>query len=283
MSERIQYEMDDACFARYQELVHELAGITIRAERKSMLVSRLRRRVRALNLEGFEEYLVYLGKNTVEHEHFVNQMTTNETYFFRTPRVWEYIEDTFLPEWLEGHPNSRLEVWSAASSTGEEAHTLGILMQKFKDANAGFDYKIQGTDIDTNVVAKATIGLYNDRSIDRFRKARPVCFESYMVGNDTDGYRVLPDIKKRISFSSLNLFDANARTQKYDLVLVRNVLIYFAAPDQEKVMSTIRRNMHSEGIAVIGESESLNSLQTDFESIGHTLYKAKSRSQRKAA
>lgn len=283
MSKIMEDEIDQSCFEGFTQLTHQLTGITIKEERQTMLVGRLRKRLRALNLDSFQEYLEYARKNKEEHEHFVNQITTNETYFFRTPRVWEYIEQTFLPQWQEHRPAPQLHVWSAASSTGEEAHTLGILLQKFKDGNRGFDYKIQGTDIDSSVVKRAAQGLYNGRSIERFRQARPECFERYMVGNDADGYKVVPDIKSRLQFTQFNLFDSPPATPKFDLVLLRNVLIYFTAQDQETVMSTVHQRIKPEGTAIIGESESLNSLNTNFESIAPTIYRPLVQRSRRAA
>jgi len=265
--------INESCFAGYSELIHELTGITIRPERQTMLVGRLRKRVRALNLADFEEYLEYVKDHKDEHELFVNQITTNETYFFRTPRIWDYIERTFLPQWIAGGSTGTFHAWSAAASTGEEAHTLGVLLQQFKADNPGFDYRVHGTDIDTSVLKTASQGLYNGRSIERFRDAKPDWFETYMTGTDTDGYSVIPEIKQKIKFSKLNLFDTVVLRPEYDLVLVRNVLIYFTAEDQEKVMATVYRKVKPEGLVIIGESESLNNIRTSFEPIAPTFYR----------
>ena len=187
--------INDVCFQGFVDLVHELTGITIKLDRKTMLVGRLRRRINQLELPDYPAYLEYVRANTIEHEFFINQITTNETYFFRTPRVWSYLEEEFLPNWQEQHPKKLLNIWSAASSTGEEAHTLGILMQNFKESYPGFDYNIFARDIDTSVVKKAEESLYKRRSVERFRKARPDWFERYMQGNHQDGFTVLPSIK----------------------------------------------------------------------------------------
>lgn len=283
MTQPIDDKISQACFDGFTRLIHQLTGISLKQERQTMLVGRLRKRVRALELSSFDEYLAYLQKHKEEHESFVNQVTTNETYFFRTPRVWDYLENTFLPEWQAERAAPTLQVWSAASSTGEEAHTLGILMQQFKDKNAGFDYKISGTDIDTNVIETASQGLYNGRSIERFRQAKPEWFAKYMHGSDAEGYKVVPDIKSRLQFSQFNLFASAPPAPQFDLVLLRNVLIYFKAQDQEAVMATVHRRLKPEGTAIIGESESLNNLTTDFESISPTIYKPVTQQGQRAA
>lgn len=275
--------VDDTCFAGFVNLVHELTGITIRPEKRTMLLGRIRRRVNDLDLPGYKAYLEYVRNHKGEHEIFINKVTTNETYFFRTPRVWNYLETEFLPEWFKIHAGASLNIWSAASSTGEEAHTLAIFMQHFKELNNGFDYKITGTDIDTEVLKTASEGIYNGRSIQRFRDSKPDWFDRYMNGNDDTGYSVLSHIKNRIEFSQLNLFSAPSVNQKFDLVLLRNVLIYFTKSDQEKAMATVHRRLKQNGVAIIGESESLNSLNTQFASIAPTIYKSISLSTDRAA
>lgn len=275
--------VDEACFSGFVNIVHELTGITIRPEKRSMLLGRIRRRVNDLDLPDYKAYLEYLRTNKSEHEVFINRITTNETYFFRTPRVWNYLETTFLPEWQKVHAGATLNVWSAASSTGEEAHTLAILMQNFKELNKNFDFTITGTDIDTEVVRKASEGIYKGRSIQRFRESKPDWFNRYMKGNDDAGYSVLPHIKSRITFGQFNLFSTPSASQKFDLVLLRNVLIYFTKSDQEKAMATVHGRLKQDGVAIIGESESLNSLNTQFASIAPTIYKPIASSIHRAA
>ncbi len=256
------------------KLTHDFTGITIKPEKRSMLEGRLRKRLRELELADFTAYLAYVKNNPAEREYFVNAVTTNETYFYRTPRIWEYISEQFLLEWHDNVISRPLSVWSAASSTGEEAHTLGIILQSFKDKHAGFDYKVKGTDIDSSVVERARQGVYKGRAIQRFKEAKPDLFKQYMVGNDDNGYKVLPDIKSRLDFSVLNLFDKNQNKEKYDLVLLRNVLIYFVKEDQIAAVAAVHKRLHTDGVAIIGESESLNNLPSDFEPIAPTIYKA---------
>lgn len=261
------------------KLTHDYTGITIKPGRSTMLESRLRKRLRDLELDDFSDYLTYLKRQPAEKEKYVNAVTTNETYFYRTPRIWEYIQDQFLPQWYEHAKCKSLSVWSAASSTGEEAHTLGIVLQSFKEKNTGFDYRITGTDIDSSVVEKAKTGSYKGRSIERFKQARSDLFETYMVGDDEVGYEVQSHIKSRLRFSVLNLFDAAPTMDKYDLVLLRNVLIYFSKDDQEKVMATVHNQLKNDGVVVIGESESLNNVQTDFHCLAPTIYRPLSECQ----
>lgn len=264
--------LNDHCFNKLVTKVHALTGITIKPERRAMLEGRLLKRLRALKLPDFESYIQHINNTPDEHEEFVNTVTTNETYFYRTPRVWEYISNDFLNNWYAQNKGKTLNIWSAASSTGEEAHTIGVLMQAFKDANAGFDYRITGTDIDSSVVQKASAGLYNGRSIGRFRNEKPELFSRYMVGSDDEGYKVAKNIKQNIQFKYLNLFKPTQTDVSYSLVLLRNVLIYFTKEDQELVLRTVHKRLNQEGVLIIGESESLNNLTSDFLTLSPTIY-----------
>jgi len=264
--------LSDECFATLKAMIHTHTGITIKPERKAMLEGRLSKRLRDLSLPDFESYVKHVDSVPGEREQFVNKVTTNETYFYRTPRIWEYVSNVFLTKWHADNPRTTLAAWSAASSTGEEAHTLGIVLQAFKDDNPGFNYRITGTDIDSSVLKGATEGLYNGRSIDRFRKEQPEWFARYMTGNDQDGYRVAPNIRRNIQFKALNLFKPGVANVSYQLILLRNVLIYFTSEDIECVMQVVHKRLSENGIVIIGESESLNNLSTDFTAIVPTIY-----------
>lgn len=275
--------LSEKCFATLKEMTHASTGITIKPQRRAMLEGRLSKRLRDLDLPDFESYINRVNSDPVEHEGFINKVTTNETYFYRTPRIWEYISGTFLDQWHADNPRTTLDIWSAASSTGEEAHTLGILLQAYKDTHPGFIYRITGTDIDTEVVRRATAGCYNGRSIERFRNEKPELFKRYMVGSDNDGYSVTPEIKKNIHFKALNLFKPRPVEKTYSLILLRNVLIYFTGEDTERVMKTVGDRLSPSGIVIIGESESLNNLSTDFVTIVPTIYQRARAAQRDKA
>ncbi len=276
--------LSDQCFSKLTDRVHALTGITIKPERRAMLEGRVARRLRALSLTDFESYINHVDSMPDEQEAFVNTITTNETYFYRTPRIWEYVSDSFLSQWYEQNRGSTLNIWSAASSTGEEAHTLGILMQCFKDSHPRFDYRITGTDIDSSVIQRATSGLYKGRSVERFRNEKPELFARYMVGNDADGFKVATTIKKNIQFKKLNLFNPGPVDTTYTLILLRNVLIYFTKEDKKRVMQAVYKRLSVSGVVIIGESESLNGLSSDFATIAPTIYqRADARSGAKAA
>ncbi len=268
--------LSDACFREFLRLIHNLTGVTIDDTRKSMLISRLRKRVRARGLPNFESYLRFVKEDRDEVEHFVDNVTTHETYFYRTPGIWTYFRDVFLPEWHLATPSRALNAWSAAASTGAEAHTIGIFLEDFKSANAGFDYAILGSDVSSQVIETSRDGRYVGRTVERFRQARPELFSRYMTGDDDIGYHVSAEIRRAIKFKTHNLFRPLAHPAKFDIVFLRNVLIYFTKEDQEAVLSNIHRQMTHEGVLIIGESETLSRLSTNFRPVAPMTYRSQS-------
>jgi chemotaxis protein methyltransferase CheR len=272
MSHEIEDTLSDACFAEFLRLIHSMTGITISESRKSMVISRLRKRLIANSLTRFDEYLTVVRKNADEVPHFINSITTNETYFYRTPRVWTYLTDEFVPQWINTNPGRPLRLWSAAASTGEEAYTAGVLLEAIRERNKTFDYRIVGTDISTRVIGVAQKGLYSGRAIERFQAAHPDMFRRHMHGTEEEGFSVSSVIQERLKFQTQNLFKPSLQTKGFDIVLLRNVLIYFTKPDQEQVLKNIHQAMDPNGVLVIGESESLSSLATGFKSVAPFVY-----------
>jgi chemotaxis protein methyltransferase CheR len=265
--------LGDAAFAELVKVTHELTGITIRPNRKTMLVSRLRSRLRATNCANFKDYLKLLKSDSSETAHYVNSVTTNKTLFYRTPRIWSYLTDDFIPAWIKAGHNRPMEIWSGASSTGEEIYTAGMVLEEFRKKHPGFDYRIVGTDISDRVVEIADKGVYSGRIIDMFKTSAPELFAKYMIGNDGDGYRVNNDIRSRIKFQRHNIFKPFQTRGKYDVSLLRNVLIYFTHEDQERAIANVERSLRPDGVLIIGESESLSPLQTNYVRVAPLIYR----------
>lgn len=272
MPDEIEDTLSDASFAEFLRLTHSMTGITISESRKSMVISRLRKRLIANSLTRFDDYLAVVRRNDEEAPHFINSITTNETYFYRTPRVWTYLTDDFVPRWIAAHPGRPLRLWSAAASTGEEAHTAGVLLEAIRERHRTFDYRIIGTDISARVISIAQKGLYAGRAIERFRAAHPDLFRRHMQGTEETGFSVSSAIRERLKFEMHNLFKPSLPGKGFDIVLLRNVLIYFNKTDQEQVLENIRLAMDPSGVLVIGESESLSSLATGFKSVVPFVY-----------
>ncbi len=266
--------LEEATFEASLKLIYELTGITIAKNRKSMVQGRLRKRTVELGLNSYESYLERVKLDNSERPIFIDLVTTNETYFYRTPRIWNYIVDIFLPEWFKGHKGETFQAWSAAASSGEEAHTLAVILQDFKDRNQSFSYQIFGSDISQEMVGLCELGKYSGRSIEAFKNAKSELFIRYMESCDNSGtFQVRSEIKSRVRFQQHNLFKPLATRGPFDLVLIRNVLIYFKPEDQEKVISLIEPKMKEDACLIIGESESLTHIKTTLLSEQPLVYK----------
>jgi chemotaxis protein methyltransferase CheR len=264
-------EMDQLVLHRTLKLVHKCTGITMGENKKTLLQGRLRKRIRELSLENYSQYIDYVEAHVDEVQTFVNLVTTNETSFFRTDRVWKFLSSEFLPEWFLQNKSNTLKIWSAAASTGEEVYTIGICCQEFKAKNPAFNYQVTGTDIDTSVLAVAEKAEYQGRSIELYKTTYKALFDKYMIPVES-GYKVSDDVRSRIKFSAHNLFKPPAMKKHYDLIFLRNVLIYFEAQDQEKVLSNMGMALADSGLLVIGESESLTRLSTNFQFKAPLIY-----------
>lgn len=248
-----------ALFAR----VRRHTGIAMADRKWTLLHGRLRRRLQALSLSSYGEYIAVLDSSTDEVGHFIDLVTTNETSFFRTQRIWDYLWHGFLPAWHAAHPGDTLHVWSAAASTGEEAYSAAMLFEEFREKHPDFRYRILGTDIAKRVLDAGRAGQYLGRNIDGLRKAHPARLEKYFQRDD-EVYSVVPALRPHITFRTHSLYQPLADAPCFDLVLLRNVLIYFDEPGQETVLEHVRQAMAPQAVLLLGESESLNRIRTGF-------------------
>lgn len=265
-------DLNDKELSDLISLVYKHTGISMSLSKKTLLQGRIRPRLKDLNLKQYSDYIVYLKNNDEEIQSFINLATTNETYFFRTTRVWQHLQEELLTKWYLENKGKKIKIWSAASSTGEEAYSIGICCENMRKRHADFDYEIIASDISTQVLEVAKKGLYKGRSIDFFKTNHPHLFEEFM-NQEGESYTARKEIKNKIIFQKHNLFELNKKMNGFDLVFLRNVLIYFSKEDQEKVLENLYRSMNSAGELIIGESESLSSLETSFKYYAPLFYK----------
>lgn len=259
-----EIELGPEEFKKILDLVHLWTGITLGESKKTLVQGRLRPRLKILGLTSYKDYFLYLQENKGEQQEFINLITTNETSFFRTNRVWDYFRTEFLEKWDQKAP---LKIWSAASSTGEEAYSLAMSCEEHRLKKPSFDYEIFASDISSKVVNIAQKGEYAGRSIDSFKQTHPTLFNKFFHEG-----KVERKLKEKIHFSTHNLFHQPFKKDYFDIVFLRNVLIYFELKDQERVLQNIALSLKKDGILIIGESESLNSMKTSFEYIKPLVY-----------
>lgn len=269
---QVEDEIGASVLDEILELVHRHTGITMTEKKRNLLQARLRSRLRELELLTYQSYVDYLKKNAAEVQSFVNLVTTNETQFFRTPRVWKYFSEEFLPQWTENKGPPVLRIWSAAASSGEEAYSISIACHEHREMVRDFQFQIFGTDISSDVLNVAKKGLYSGKSIQDLKNKDAPRLEKYF--SEKEGfYQVKSEIMEPVRFSPVNLCLSPKNVSCFDLVFLRNVLIYFSSEDQEKILVNVRRSMKSSAVLILGESESLARLKTDFKYHMPLVYK----------
>jgi chemotaxis protein methyltransferase CheR len=244
-------------------LVREHTGIAM-SERKSVLLERrLRPRMQALSIGTYQAYLDKVVRDHAEVPHFIDLVTTNDTLFFRTQQVWDYVETEFLPQWWSEHRGQPLKVWSAAASSGEELYSMAMLCEEFQAKTPGFSYQIHATDISQQILAQARAGRYAGRSVEKIQGSHPEWVKKYFKAGAHD-LQVVDALKRHVELTQHNLLTPLKQAKQFDLVFLRNVLIYFDQEHQETVLQQARHSMAPHARLILGESESISGLNTAY-------------------
>lgn len=262
--------MSDSVFMQYRDFIYNKSGIYFADNKKYLLEARIAQRFQSHRLTSFEDYLSLIRSpaGASELPILYESITINETYFFRSPQQLEVMEKVILPDLIRskmarGDTNPTITIWSAASSSGEEAHTIAIILtEKIKPIFPNVKFRIVGTDISNSVLNTARSGIYKQYAI---RQVAPDILQKYFTQHD-NLYHLKPTIKSMVSFHSLNLFDSSAMASmsNVDLIFCCNVLIYFDTESKKKVVQSLYRSLNKGGMLFVGYSESLHGVSQDF-------------------
>jgi chemotaxis protein methyltransferase CheR len=265
-----EFGFSRADFDRVRALIYKHAGISLHEGKHAMVYSRLSRRLRDTGHKSFSAYLQWLesstgAQSTQEWQEFVNCLTTNLTSFFREEHHFHALAEDLKP--LAGKP---VRIWCCAASTGEEPYSIAMTCHEALGANA--QLQICASDIDTNVLNTAKRGVYNAdaRGLDQTRLRN---FFMRGTGDNAGRIRIKPELQRWIDFRSLNLMDAQwSLGEPFHLVFCRNVMIYFDAPTQRKVLERIHKVMRPHGLLFVGHSENFTESKDLFRLRGKTIY-----------
>ncbi len=268
-------------FKRLSTFIYNEYGIKMPDVKRTMLQSRLHKRLRELSMTSYREYVEYLfskeGQQT-EVIHMIDMVSTNKTDFFREPVHFDYLHSDVLPELLSGpHPSRSLKIWSAGCSSGEEPYTIAMSVNEFL-LNSGntFDYSILATDISTRVLKQAVDGIYKEARIEvlpLYLKKRYL-LKSKDRTNPT--VRIIPEIRRRIKFERLNFMDDYYDiNESFDIIFCRNVLIYFDRETQERVINKLCTKLKHDGVFFLGHSESITNFNVPLQQLKPTIYRKK--------
>ena len=262
----------------FRSLIYDLAGISLSESKHVLVQSRLAKRLRHLGLDDYSEYLDLLRrceKGAPELEAFVNVLTTNKTEFFREPHHFEFLRNEILTgveERARNGADRKVRIWCAASSTGEEPYTLAMALTEHFQKQPGWDLRILASDIDTDVLRKASEGRYCSLAMEYLEES----YRKKYFTNEGELSSVSPALKKLITFRQINLNRAPWQINaKFDAIFCRNVMIYFDQDTQRKLIDNLCNYLNPRGYLIIGHSESLLGFSDRLESLGNTIYRLK--------
>lgn len=269
-------EVSDAQLDRYARLVYDRTGIRISPQKKTLLTNRLRRRLRATGVKTFDEYYEVVRKlrgDDPEWDAFLQEITTHETYLFRDEAHWDWFRNKFLAERAaaarDGAAKS-LRIWSAACSTGDEPMTMACCIQASLPNAASWNVRIVATDIGVGALQHAKDAVYGERAMrlvpdDMKRRF----FTQAKEGNIWQAKPLLTDL---VTYKQHNLIEPLTE-QPFDLVFVKNVLIYFDADSKQKVLAHIRGRLKPGAMLVVGAAEGVSDYLKNLERLEPWLYR----------
>jgi chemotaxis protein methyltransferase CheR len=259
--------LSDAQYRMFRDWVAERCGLWFGPDSRFVLERRLARRVRQLDLGSFAAYYYHLRSQPGDEGEaavLIDELTTNETFFLRERRQLDTLVAEILPEWLErrrrhGGPVS---LWCAGCSSGEEPYSI-VMLAREAGFEPGRDFRVYASDISRSVLQRARRGVYRASA---FRETETVLQRKYFVEKD-EGWRISDDVKRHVVFTRANLVDPPHAFMlgAMDVILCRNVIMYFEAPTRRRVVAAFAERLQSGGYLLLGHAESLIQLSNAFE------------------
>ena len=258
-------ELPDDVFRLLRDQIYKRTGMWFADSSKYLLQKRLSPRAKELNFDSFQKYFYFLQydpRAETEFDQIYDLVTTNETYFFREPAQLTAFIDEIIPDILSRKSIKKVRVWSAGCSSGEEPYSIAMLLQEagwFERAA----FEIFASDINQQVLQKARRGQYRESA---FRSTEVAIRDKYFNREADGSWKVKDEVRNRVSFGRLNLYD-EARVSllgHLDIIFCRNVIIYFDDSSKRVVVTNFYNRLVDGGYLLLGHSESLISLSTQF-------------------
>lgn len=272
-----EFDFTRADFERVRTLIYRRAGISLADSKQEMVYSRLARRLRATGIVSFGKYLDDLeaGRLGEEWESFTNALTTNLTSFFREAHHFPLLAEHANA--LRGREHAPLTIWCSASSTGEEPYSIAMTLCEAFDSLTP-PVQIVATDIDTNVLATASEGMYGMERVEKMDPARLKRFFLRGKGRNDGMVRVRPELRQLVTFRQLNLLsDSWPVSGQFDAIFCRNVMIYFDKETQRKILARFVPLMKPHALLFAGHSENFLYVSDALRLRGKTVYELNER------
>jgi len=258
-------ELPDDVFRQLRDQIYVRTGMWFADSSKYLLQKRLSPRARELDFDSFQKYFYFLQydpRADAEFDQIYDMVTTNETYFFREPAQLTAFVEEVVPDILSRKTFKKIRIWSAGCSSGEEPYSLAMLLQE-----AGYyehaSFEIFASDISQQVLSKARRGHYRETA---FRATEPAIRDKYFTRQPDGSWHLHDDVRNRVSFGRLNLYDEPrvSLLGRLDVIFCRNVIIYFDDTSKRVVVNNFYNRLSEGGYLLLGHSESLISLSTQF-------------------
>lgn len=256
-------------FKQFQAMIYNIAGISMSPAKKPLVSGRLAKRVKHHGFASYGDYFRTLGKdeNRAELQVAVDLLTTNETYFFREPKHFDFLRTHILPQHPAGKP---FRVWSAASSSGQEAYSIAMILA---EGLGDKPWEITGSDLSTRVLETARGGHYPMEHAEDIPQQYLSRYCLKGVGAQDGTFLIDRSLRNRVKFMQVNLNTALPKLGEFDLIFLRNVMIYFDIETKRQVVRRIMSLLKPGGYLLIGHSESLNGVVDDMQSVMPSIYR----------
>ncbi|MEX0322910.1 MAG: protein-glutamate O-methyltransferase CheR [Puniceicoccaceae bacterium] len=272
MNTVISHTDTDEDFAFIRDIVYRLSRISLGPHKKPMVLSRIAKRIRVLGLGSVREYCELLRKPSGQAElsSLIDVISTNHTYFFRETTHFDYLTREILRH-QRGIRREPFRIWSAACSSGEEPYSVAMILGEQSRIDAKFKWQMEATDISSTVLEKAKKAEYPKTAISRVPQVLQDRYLDYLGSGER--VAVKENLKRHIHYSRLNLLDIPSRfPNKFDLILCRNVMIYFDRQTREELINEMTGRLTDDGHLFVGHSESLGGLNHRLRMVQPAVY-----------
>ena len=263
--------ISDREFGKFQRFLFEAAGISLAPTKKALVGGRLAKRLELRRLKSYDEYfhLLQSGRDAQEIQTAIDLLTTNETYFFREPKHFEYLQKEAMR--IRGERKS-MRVWSAAASTGEEPYSIAmVLADCFGLESAAWE--ILGSDLSQRVLHKARVGHYLFQRTTHIPNGYLQRFCLKGTGDEEGTLLVHRKLRERVQFRQINLNEPLPQLGTFDVIFLRNVMIYFNVETKRQVIRRVLDVLKPGGSLVIGHSETLHDINSNVQSVAPAVYR----------
>jgi chemotaxis protein methyltransferase CheR len=245
--------------------INQLTGLVLDHSKAYLFETRLGPVLEKYSLSSFSDLISGIALNRVIEREVINAITTQETLFFRDRAPFEYLKNKFVPEFFEKNGMSApLNIWSAASSTGQEIYSIAMTLQDILFDLEKYNLSLHATDISDEAISRASLGRYNKFELSRGLDSRLMNKYFERVGDD---WKIIDEIRAKVHFRQLNLLKPITNLAKQDIIFCRNVAIYFSREDRQKLYNKLADQLKPEGVLIISSTESLLGICDRFEKL----------------